>query len=96
MEPVELPMVDVVKVRPMAGARLWLRFSDSSEGETDIAPIIAKGGAMVEPLKDATFFARVFIEMGVPTWPNGFDLDAINLYLQMDAAGHLKKPVSVK
>ncbi|MBP6012967.1 MAG: DUF2442 domain-containing protein [Alphaproteobacteria bacterium] len=89
-------MVDVVKLRPVAGARLWLRFSDSAEGEADIAPIIAQGGPMVQPLADPSFFARVFIEMGAPTWPNGFDLDAINLYMQMDKAGRLKKPVSAK
>jgi hypothetical protein len=34
-------------------------------------------------------FARVFVEMGAPTWPNGFDLDPINLYMQMRDAGAL-------
>jgi hypothetical protein len=23
------------------------------------------------------YFARAFVEMGMPTWPNGFDLDLI-------------------
>jgi len=27
--------------------------------------------------------------LGAPTWPNGFDLDPINLYMQMRAAGEL-------
>ena len=34
-------------------------------------------------------FQRVFIEMGAPTWPNGFDLDPIHLYMQMRDAGGL-------
>ena len=46
---------------------------------------------MVEPLKDPAFFARVFVEMGVPTWPNGFDMDAIKLHMDMAAAGELRR-----
>ena len=44
---------------------------------------------MVEPLHDPALFGRVFIECGVPAWPNGFDLDAIALYCEMDEAGLL-------
>jgi hypothetical protein len=35
---------------------------------------------------------RVFIESGVPTWPNGFDLDPIQLYMELRDAGLLTKP----
>lgn len=44
---------------------------------------------MVEPLKDPRFFKRVFISLGVLAWPNGFDLDAIQLHREMAAAGEL-------
>ena len=44
---------------------------------------------MVEPLKAQEYFARVFVEMGAPTWPNGFDLDPINLYMELREAGAL-------
>jgi hypothetical protein len=43
----------------------------------DLSDVIAQGGPMVVPLKDPTYLARVFVEMGVPTWPNGFGLDSI-------------------
>lgn len=48
---------------------------------------------MVEPLKAQAYFARAFVEMGVPTWPNGFgfDLDPINLYMQLRDAGALTR-----
>ena len=46
---------------------------------------------MVEPLRDPGFFARVFVEMDVPTWPNGFDLDAIKLHMDMATAGELRR-----
>ena len=34
---------------------------------------------MVEPLKDPAFSGRVYVSFGIPTWPNGFELDAIAL-----------------
>ena len=77
----KLPMVDVVKLRALPGMRLWLRFSDASEGEFDLSSFVALGGEMVLPLQDAKYFARAFVEMGAPTWPNGLDLDLINLYM---------------
>jgi hypothetical protein len=88
-EPSDLPTVDVLRLRPLEGRRLWLRFSDGREGTFDLAPLFEKGGSMIEPLRDAAFFARAFVEMGAPTWPNGFDLDPINLYLQLHAEGQL-------
>src|SRR5262249_36595592 len=70
----DLPMVDVLRVRPLDGHRLWLRFTDGSEGVRDLSDLIAEGGVMVEPLKAKAYFDRVFVELGAPTWPNGFDL----------------------
>jgi hypothetical protein len=68
-----------------------LLFSDGSAGEHDFAQLIQEGGPMVEPLRDAAFFARVFVELGVPAWPNGFDLDALKLHMDMSAAGELNR-----
>jgi len=85
----ELPMVDVLRLKALGGHRLWLRFTDGSEGVRDFTNIFAEGGPMVEPLKAPDYFARAFVEMGAPTWPNGFDLDPINLYMQLRDAGSL-------
>ena len=87
----DLPMVDVIRLRPLEGYRLWLRFTDGSEGVRDLTSIIHEGGLMVEPLKAPEYFARVFVEMGAPTWPNGFDLDPINLYMELRDAGALTR-----
>jgi hypothetical protein len=46
---------------------------------------------MVEPLRAADYFARAFVEMGAPTWPNGFDVDPINLYMELRDAGALTR-----
>jgi hypothetical protein len=87
----EFPMVDVLRVKALEAGRLWLHFSDGSEGIYDLSGMIAGGGEMVAPLSSADYFARVFVEAGVPTWPNGFDLDPINLYMELRDAGELKQ-----
>jgi hypothetical protein len=83
MDKADFPMVDVLRLRPMDGHRLWLRFSNGREGIRDLSGVVQKGGPMAAPLKDQAFFARVFVESGAPTWPNGFDLDPIQLYMEM-------------
>jgi hypothetical protein len=87
----KFPMVDVLRLRALDDHRLWLRFSDGSEGIRDFSDIFAEGGPMVEPLKSPEYFARAFVEMGAPTWPNGFDLDPINLYMELRDAGALTR-----
>lgn len=84
-------IVKVVEVEPRGGHRLRMAFSDGTVGEHDFASLVAEPGPMVEPLRDPAFFALVFVEMGVPTWPNGFDVDAIRLHMDMGEAGELKR-----
>lgn len=90
MAQADFPMVDVLRVRALDGRRLALRFSDGCEGDYDCTHLFENGGPMVQSLKDPAFFARVFIEEGAPTWPNGFDLDPIALYVRLRDAGALK------
>lgn len=91
MTKADVPLVDVLRVRPLEGHKLWLRFTDGSEGVRDLSDVLEQGGTMVEPLRAPAFFERVFIEMGAPTWPNGFDLDPINLYMELRDSGALHR-----
>ncbi len=84
-------MVDVLSLKALDDHRLWFRFSDGNEGVRDFSDILLAGGPMVEPLKTPAYFARAFVEMGAPTWPNGFDLDPINLYMELRDAGALRR-----
>jgi uncharacterized protein DUF2442 len=84
-----IAMVKVVEVRALDGFKLHLRFSDGEEGVRDCADIVAETGPMVEPLRDPAFFRRVFIEYGALAWPNGYDIDPIALYREMQQAGSL-------
>ena len=54
-------------------------FTDGYIGDVDLSPLFVNPrGPMAEPLKDAEFFQRVTVdpELGVPTWPNGYDICA--------------------
>jgi len=83
--------VDVVRVEPRSGYRLLVAFSNGEEGERDLSGLVTEGGVMVEPLRNPSFFARVFIDDGVVSWPNGFNLDSIALYGEMKKAGSLRR-----
>lgn len=85
-----IDLVKLVEVKALEHPRLWLRFSDGREGVRDMSDLLAEGGPMVDPLREPSLFARVFVQFGVPTWPNGFDLDAIALHDDMTKAGLLK------
>jgi hypothetical protein len=87
----EFPMVDVLRLKPLEGRKLWLRFTDGCEGVCDLFEFIENGGPMVEPLRRSEYFNRVFVETGAPTWPNGFDLDPIALYMDMKKDGRLQQ-----
>jgi hypothetical protein len=87
----QAPMIDVASVEPVGGYRLRVAFSDGSVGVHDFSSTAARDGEMVRPLKDPAFFARVFVELGALSWPNGFDLDPIALYDRMLAAGELSR-----
>jgi hypothetical protein len=83
-------MVDVIGVKKLGGHRLEIEFSDGTVGVRDFADILQKTGPMSEPLKDAVYFQRVFIEDGALTWPNGYDWDPIALHDEMKGAKLLK------
>jgi Protein of unknown function (DUF2442) len=84
-------MIDVIGVRPLGAYRLEIEFSDGIVGTCDFAFIREKTGPMAEPLKDQAYFARVFIEDGALTWPNGYDWDPLALHDEMKEAGLLRR-----
>jgi len=84
-------MIDVIGVRPLGGHKLEIEFSDGTVGVRDFVSITRKTGSMAEPLKDPTYFSRVFIDDGALTWPNGYDWDPIALHEEMKAEGLLKR-----
>jgi Protein of unknown function (DUF2442) len=90
----QAPMIDVVSVKPMGGFTLRVAFSGGSSGVHDFSATTSRDGEMVHPLKDPAFFARVFVELGALTWPNGYALDPIALHDRMSAAGEFQREVA--
>ena len=85
----EIKLVRARRVKALEGYRLEIVFDDDTMGVIDLSEFVNLG-PMTEPLRDPAFFARVFIEMGVPTWPNGCDIDPINARMKMEEAGTLR------
>jgi len=85
----EFKLVDARRVKALDGYRLEIVFDDDTMGVIDLSEFV-RLGEVTEPLRDPVFFARVFVEMGVPTWPNGCDIDPINARMKIEAAGDLQ------
>ena len=84
-------MTDVIGVKRLGSHRLEIHFSDGSVGIRDFADMVAREREMVRPLKDPAYFACVVIEDGALTWPNGYDVDSIELHRRMKQAGQLHR-----
>ncbi|HKU08814.1 MAG TPA: DUF2442 domain-containing protein [Bradyrhizobium sp.] len=86
-------MIKVAKIKCIGGYRVRATFSDGMAGEYDFAGIVGRSGPMVEPLRDPAYFARVFLEDGAPTWPNGYDAAPGWLRREIEKAGALTPEV---
>lgn len=79
-------MIKITMLKPLEGTKLKLAFSDGTSGVYDCGLLLSRSGPMVQPLKDPGFFNRVFLESGVPTWPNGYDLAPWALHKELEDA----------
>ena len=82
-------MIKVTKLKCLDGHRLHATFSDGTMGEYHFSDALTETGPMIEPLRDPAYFARVFLEDGAPTWPNGYDMAPEWLRREIEAAGTL-------
>jgi hypothetical protein len=84
-------MARLTKVQSQGGHRLYLEFSDGLSGEVDLSERLF--GPVFEPLRDESFFARVYLdEFGAPCWPNGADLAPDGLYERVRQARPINVP----
>jgi hypothetical protein len=84
-------LAKVTRLEKLGGFKLRVAFNDDSEGVHDFAELVKEPGQMLEPLQDADYFARVFLEFGALTWPNGFDIAPEWPRRKMEAAGELTR-----
>jgi len=76
-------LIKAVAVSATDDHKLWIEFSNGARGEKDLSTLLAVERPILEPLRDPAYFARVFLQRGAPTWPNGFDLAPWALYDEM-------------
>jgi hypothetical protein len=81
--------VSVTELKHLGGWRFRVTFSEGSTAVWDYSRVKDRKGPMAEPLKDEAYVARAFIDMGAPTWPNGWDVSPDALYAELKAAGAL-------
>ena len=89
-------MIDIIGIRHLGDYKLEIEFSDGTTGVRDFQFVTEKTGPMAEPLKEPAYFARVFIEDGALTWPNGYDWDPIALHDEMRDAGLLRRAAAAE
>ncbi len=68
-------MIWVTDAKALPGFRLWVRFSDNTEGDVDLKSFVASDPRpIVAALRDPAAFAAICVEMDTVVWANGFDL----------------------
>jgi hypothetical protein len=68
----------VVKAEYRGDYRIHLWFNDGREKTVDFTAWLR--GPVFEPLRDAAYFRRFFLEAGTVSWPNGADIAPETLY----------------
>jgi hypothetical protein len=84
-------LTKVTSLERLGNFRLHVRFNDGSAGVHDFSTMVNDPGSLLAPLRDQTYFDRVFLEFGAPTWPNGFDVAPEWLRREMIAAEELSQ-----
>jgi hypothetical protein len=65
--------------------RLAVTFCDGRNGIVDCSSVLNSSNlGIYTPLAESYFFARVQLELGALTWPNGADLDPGWLHAEME------------
>jgi len=85
---------EVTRVELLGGFRLRIRFQDGATAEHDFTAFANAPGQMREPLRDPAYFARVYLDNGALTWPNGYDMCPDWLRMTLEDAGELRTSAS--
>ena len=69
-------MNKVLSVQVTGPCDLICELSNKKLYRFDMGFVLREDSPMVKPLRDPAFFAKVFLENGHLTWPNGYDIHA--------------------
>ena len=74
----------IVQAEYRGGFKIRLVFNDGVEGTVDFSDWLS--GPIFEPLSNADYFARFFIDGGTIAWPNGADIAPETLHERAKAS----------
>jgi hypothetical protein len=79
----------IIEAKPLAGYKVWLKFSDGVEGTVDLSELAGKG--VFEVWNEPGMFDSVFIDPVSHTiaWPGGIDLCPDSLYAEVTGKNSL-------
>ena len=77
---------DVVEVTAEPDYRLFVRFADGTCGRVQLHPVELTG--VLAPLRERSFFERVFVDNGAVAWPREVDLAPDAMYQQVLKQAH--------
>jgi len=69
-------MKKIISVEVLKNHILSCTLSDKNSYLYDMSFVKIENSTMTRPLADPVFFAKVFLENGHLTWPNGYDIHA--------------------
>ena len=73
-------MIKLIKANYQRDFQVALTFSDGKEGVLDGGLLLERNGSLLEPLRNESYFQRLFIDAGALCWPNGLELSPARLY----------------
>ena len=74
-------MIKILNARLIAPHSLEVDFSDHSHGVFHAASYRAsRNGPLLDQLRDASYFARFFIDAGALCWPNGLEISPAKIH----------------
>ena len=76
---------DVVEVKAEYGHCLFVRFADGTSGKVQVD--LSELSGVLAPLRDPSFFERVFVDYGAVAWPGDIDLAPDAMYEQVVKQG---------
>ncbi len=75
-------LISVRAVEPRGGLIIHVTFSDGTQRDIDLDPLIGSGPMFAPIRRDPSFFRQVYVdpETQTLTWPNGADIAPETLY----------------
>lgn len=74
-------MIKVLTLDHAGDFELVLTFSNGARGRFDGAAYLStRQGPLLDPLRQADYFRRCFVEAGAACWPNGLELSGARVF----------------